>query len=146
MSRESSFDQPLSNWDTSSVTNMSIMFEYASLFNQDISSWDVSKVTNMSYMFTVASSFDQTLNWDITSVTNMFNMFSGVTLSTTNYDAILIYWENELQTAFPNGAGYTPTISISFGASQYTGGGTAAAARASLVNNFNWTIIDGGIA
>jgi len=75
----------------------------------------------------------------------MLSMFVNITLSTTNYDAILIYWENELQTAFPNGVGYTPTISITFGGSQYTGGGTAATARASLINNFNWTIIDGGI-
>jgi hypothetical protein len=50
-----------------------------------------------------------------------------------------------LDTTFPGGAGYTPTISISFGGSQYTGGGAAATARASLINNFNWTITDGGI-
>jgi len=99
----------------------------------------------MFYMFRGATSFDQTLNWDIINVTNMVNMFNGVTLSTTNYDAILIYWQNVLNTTFPGGAGYTPTISISFGGSQYTGGGAAATARASLINNFNWTITDGGI-
>tara|TARA_B110000967_G_C18823247_1_gene529892 strand:+ start:109 stop:411 length:303 start_codon:yes stop_codon:yes gene_type:complete len=100
----------------------------------------------MEEMFKNAVSFDQSLNWDITSVINMLNMFQGITLSTTNYDAILIYWENVLNTAFPGGTGYTPTISISFGGSQYTGGGSAAAARASLISNFNWTITDGGIA
>jgi len=99
----------------------------------------------MSGMFSSTLSFDQSLNWDITSVLDMFNMFHNITLSTTNYDAILIYWENVLDTTFPGGAGYTPTISISFGGSQYTGGGAAATARASLINNFNWTITDGGI-
>ena len=37
--------------DTSSVTNMNSMFNTAIKFNQDISSWNVSSVTNMSYMF-----------------------------------------------------------------------------------------------
>ena len=140
-----SFNQPL-NFDTSSVTSMFYMFNGATSFDQDISSWDTSSVTNMSQMFNGATSFDQSLNWNIINVTNMLNMFQGITLSTTNYDAILIYWENVLNTAFPGGTGYTPTISITFGGSQYTGGGTADAARASLISNFNWTITDGGIA
>jgi surface protein len=137
------FNQPL-NFDTSSVTNMFRVFEDSVDFNQPLS-WDTSNVTSMNSMFDSAASFDQSLNWDITSVLNMFNMFHNITLSTTNYNAILIYWENVLDTTFPGGTGYTPTISISFGGSQYTGGGTAAAARASLINNFNWTITDGGI-
>ena len=137
------FNQPL-NFDTSSVTNMFRVFEDSVAFNQPLS-WNTSSVTSMDSMFDNAASFDQSLNWDITSVLNMYNMLQNITLSTTNYDAILIYWENVLDTAFPGGTGYTPTISITFGGSQYTGGGTAAAARASLISNFNWTITDGGI-
>ena len=140
----SSFNQSLS-FDTSSVINMYRMFQSASIFNQPLN-FDTGNVTNMEEMFKDAGSFNQSLNWDITSVINMLNMFQGITLSTTNYDAILIYWENVLNTAFPGGTGYTPTISITFGGSQYTGGGSAAAARASLISNFNWTITDGGIA
>jgi len=38
-------------WDTSKVTNMSHMFNYAESFNQDISGWDTSNVTNKINMF-----------------------------------------------------------------------------------------------
>ena len=46
-----SFNQDISTWDVSKVTNMSYMFEHCYKFNQDISSWDVSKVTKKSRMF-----------------------------------------------------------------------------------------------
>ena len=46
-----SFNQDISNWDVSNVTNMSVMFNGATSFNQDISSWDVSSVTTIWYVF-----------------------------------------------------------------------------------------------
>ena len=71
-----SFNTDISNWDVSSVTNMSKMFNNASSFNQDINNWVVSSVTNMLQMFRKATSFNQDLNsWDVSSVTNMHNMF-----------------------------------------------------------------------
>ena len=65
-------------WDVSSVTNMNIMFHYASSFNGDISKWDVSKVTSMEDMFYSASSFTQTLcaEWH-TSTADKDGMFDG---------------------------------------------------------------------
>ena len=44
-SSNTTFNQDISKWDTSSVTNMNSMFD-SSRFNQDISSWDASNVTN----------------------------------------------------------------------------------------------------
>ena len=41
----------ISNWDTSSVTDMSSLFQNATSFNQPLNKWNVSKVTNMSFMF-----------------------------------------------------------------------------------------------
>ena len=56
------FNQPLNNWDTSRVTNMSGMFLYTRSFNQDISNWDTSRVTNMDRMFWRAIVFNQSIN------------------------------------------------------------------------------------
>ena len=143
----SSFNKPLNNWDVSNVTIMSGMFRGASTFNQDINNWDVSNVTNMDRLLQ-QTAFNQNIGiWDITSVSSfLFFLTSTNSLTTANYDAILIGWEATLQAAFPNGSGYTPSISINFGNSEYTGGGAAEASRTSLINNFNWTITDGGIA
>ena len=70
------FNQDISSWDVSNVTNMSDMFS-GSTFNQDISSWDVSNVTDMNSMFS-GSSFNQDIStWDVSNVTNMFNMFNN---------------------------------------------------------------------
>ena len=74
----SSFNQDISNWDVSSVTLMTALFWGATSFNQDISSWDVSSVNIMENMFNDASSFNQDISsWDVSSVTNMESLFNG---------------------------------------------------------------------
>ena len=80
------FNQDISNWDVSNVTDMSYLFFWTT-FNQDISNWDVSSVTNMNSMFR-RSDFNQPIgNWEVSNVTTMSNMFSG------SSDGSGGYWE-----------------------------------------------------
>ena len=73
-----SFDQPLNDWNTSNVTDMSEMFSGASSFDQPLNDWNTSNVTDMHYMFQFASLFDQPLDkWDVSNVTDMNGMFDG---------------------------------------------------------------------
>ena len=74
----STFNQDISTWDVSNVTDMSYMF-YDATFNQPIGNWDVSNVTNMDSMF-VNATFNQDISsWDVSSVINMFRMFRDAT-------------------------------------------------------------------
>ena len=54
-------DQPIGQWNTSSVTDMYSMFRSAAAFNQPIDQWNTSSVTNMNYMFYRAAAFKQTI-------------------------------------------------------------------------------------
>ncbi|MBC6410503.1 MAG: BspA family leucine-rich repeat surface protein [Ekhidna sp.] len=132
----SAFNQDLSNWNTSSVTNMSRMF-IGSSFNQDLSKWDVSSVTNMSSMFN-GSSFNQDLSeWDISNVTDMMFMFFGnSSMSSENYDKILIGWST-----LDTDAGETKIpSSITFGApDKYSCRGKAG--RDTLTDTYSWDIL-----
>ncbi len=131
----SSFNQDISNWNVGNVTNMLGMFMRASSFNQDIANWNVGNVTNMQWMFLRASSFNQDIgNWDVGNVLNAINMFEGVTLSTVNYDALLIGWDAQ---------NLNPNVSFHGGNSKYCAG---ASARANMMSSDTWSIIDGGIA
>ena len=70
----------ISFWDTSNITDMSLLFRDKTNFNSDISNWDVSNVINSSYMFYGATNFNQPLdNWVVSNVTNMRLMFIGAT-------------------------------------------------------------------
>ena len=92
----SDFNEDISGWNTSAVTNMESMFYYAKNFNQDIGTsiidasmsptdtsymaWDTSCVTDMSYMFYYAESFNGDISgWDTSLVATMRQMFNGAT-------------------------------------------------------------------
>jgi hypothetical protein len=114
------------------------MLSSALSFDQNIGNWNVSNVTNMNSMFSNASSFNQDIgSWDINQVTNFTNFMVGVTLSTVNYDALLIDWDAQ------GAMSYSGTVN--FGGSQYTSGGAADAARTSLIAKWGG-ITDGGAA
>jgi len=69
---------PISEWDTSLVTNMEGLFYRSDTFNGDISKWDVSNVSTMKDMLYFAPSFNCDLSeWDVSKVSNMTGMFGG---------------------------------------------------------------------
>ena len=84
------FNDDITNWDTSNVTEMKEVFSGWPTFNQDISNWDTSKVESMHGMFKTSkkvgnyysgpSSFNGPIgNWDVSNVVDMSEMFLGAT-------------------------------------------------------------------
>jgi surface protein len=70
------FNQPIGNWDVSHVFDMEGVFWDCDDFNQPIGDWDVSNVTDMRSVFYGAHAFNQPLNnWDVSNVTRMQFMF-----------------------------------------------------------------------
>jgi surface protein len=78
---ETTFNEDISSWDVSNVTDMQMMFDnYNSggnfVFNQDLSYWDTSNVTDMSSMFRDCYVFNSDLsNWETVNVSVMWSMF-----------------------------------------------------------------------
>lgn len=134
----------INNWTfkTSGSINFRHMFRNSS-FNRNIGSWNTRRVNTMRDMFRDNSSFDQDISsWDfrgISSDDNMRDFLKNGGLSTSNYDALLVRWASQ--------AGSMPDdIRIDMGNSQYTGGSSAASARSTLINTYDWEIDDGGSA
>lgn len=127
------FNQDISHWDVSNVTNMEAMFR-GSQFNKDISEWDVSGVENMNTMF-YFSQFDQDIShWDVSGVADFSNIFSQGSLSTKNYNRLLIGW------SFQN---LTPGLFFDVGDTRYDLG-FPQTRRQYIMEEFGWTINDGG--
>jgi len=131
-----SFNQPLNSWDTGSFTQIREAFANCINFNQNLNTWDTANVTNMFKTFFAATNFDQSLLWDISNVTDIRDFLRNGELSTANYDATLISW---------SGQDVSLNESTNFGDSEYSTG-DAETARAVLINDKGWTIVDGGPA
>ena len=132
------FNADITGWNMSGVTLMNSMFRTATIFNQAIGVWNTAAVTNMNNTLRECPAFNQDISaWDIAAVADLGSFMMGTTLSTVNYDALLIAWEAQTVVS-----GLVPN----FGSSKYTGGGAAATARAALIASDLWTITDGGIA
>jgi surface protein len=88
-SRRARFDEDLSRWNVSNVSDMSYMFSGAT-FNGDLSRWDVAKVTNMRGMFYRATQFNGDLSqWNVSRVIDMSCMFCGA----SHFDRDLSRWD-----------------------------------------------------
>jgi len=66
-------------------------------------------------------------------------MFTNVTLSTSNYDNLLLGWASLSSSA-------NPALTFNAGNSKYSNLANVIAARDRLINDFSWQITDGGIA
>ncbi len=127
--------------DVPNLSGLSGTFNHAfrecHVFNGSVAGWDVSGATSMSNFFFNAYLFDQSLgSWNVSNVTSMTNFLGNATLSTANYDATLIAWA-----ALPS---LQSGINFHGGNSKYSP--AAVAARNILINDFGWTINDGGPA
>jgi surface protein len=73
----------IDDWDTSTITNMSYMFEGQDVMaTTDISTWDTSNVTNMDGMFKNAQSFNEDLTrWNVALIPSEPTDFATGTLS-----------------------------------------------------------------
>ena len=135
----------ISSFDITGASNIGSMFtQCTSLVSIDVSSFDTSSVTQMGNMFGACNALTSIVgveDWDVTglnSTGSLTNFITGGSMTTAQYDNLLIKWE--AQSEF---SGMSP----SFGASTYTSGGTAAAARAAMLTTGRYSAInDGGIA
>jgi len=72
----SSFNRPIGNWDVGNGLSFYAMFRLANSFNQDIGDWDVSKGIDFGLMFSFNASFNQDIStWDVGEGTNFSSMF-----------------------------------------------------------------------
>ncbi len=134
------FNGDISRWNVEVLTNMSRMFDGATSFNQDIGRWNTSVVTNMDSTFYGAISFNQSIGgWRVETVRSMHDMFKGVTLSPTNYDALLVGWG----APGANSQFLQPLVHFGGGDSKYSSF-EAVTARENLTRFFSWVITDGG--
>ena len=130
------FNGNINGWNLNGITQADSFFRGCSSFNQPLYNWDTSTIEDMQLMFYDCTSFNQNIsNWDINQVTSFSDFMTNVTLSTANYDSLLITWNNQ------GAMSYSGTVN--FGNSIYRLGGNAESARTSLISKWG-NIIDGG--
>jgi len=114
--------QPLS-WNTSMVSDMSWMFNITTVFNQDISAWNTSNVTNFLGMFSRAQAFNQDIGgWNTAKATNMSSMFNGAWVFNQNISA----WDTSKVTGM---------VSMFLGTGAFNNGGQPLTWNTSAVTN-----------
>jgi hypothetical protein len=99
--------------------------------------WNFTNVVSFIQMLDSCLLFNESLaSWDIRNGTEFTFFAIRVTLSTDNYDATLISWNNQIPKT---------NVTCDFGNSKYSLG-AASIARTNLIVSRQWTITDGGIA
>ena len=136
-----SFNQSVANFNTANVTSMAGMFYGATSFNQSVANFNTANVTSMAEMFRNASSFKQSLATFTlgAGLTTVSSMCQGCNINATGTTA-------NYDATLVAWAAQDPPNSLAFhgGSSQYSAAGGGTAARASLIADDLWTITDGG--
>ena len=109
----SAFDKNIGSWNTSKVTSMNNMFNGASVFNQNINSWNTSKVTDMSYMFYASFAFNGDISlWNTSNVTNMISIFA----SASSFNQDINSWNTsnvtDMSFMFQNASAFNKNIGL----------------------------------
>lgn len=168
----SNFNQDISNWDTSNVTDMTNLAGGCLNFTRNISNWDFSKVVNFQGMFanSPAPLHNDFSLWNIsTNLNNIRYMMMAMVdsdfsswagkfninvmldgwfldnggMTTLNYDKFLnALWLDYNTTRASQWATRTNPKNLGVGVSKYSSAG--ASARTNLVNA-GWNISDAGI-
>ena len=134
----------LTTFNTTTCTNFKNMFKgCTSIKTLDVTNFDTSLSVDFNSMFEGCTNLNDIngVEWfnigGLNGPNDLNDFMTDVTLPTARYDDLLINWDAQ---AVTNGQ------TVNFGGSTYTGGGAAAAARASLIAGDGWVIADGGIA
>tara|TARA_R100000655_G_scaffold2405_2_gene9487 strand:+ start:36 stop:2324 length:2289 start_codon:yes stop_codon:yes gene_type:complete len=125
-------------WDVSNIQNFSSLFKNCGSFNQPLNNWVTSSATSMSNMFFSCSSFDQSLaTFDISSVTTFGSQFGYLlNLSTPNYDATLVSWNNQNVSTLSSVVDFGNSVPSCDNAAS----NGAFAARANLMTSNKWNV------
>ena len=87
---ETDFNQDISSWDVSNITNMYLLFKDNPSFNQNISYWNTGSLTSLYLVFSGASSFNQDISgWDTSNVTE----FAGTFWNASSFNQDLSGWD-----------------------------------------------------
>jgi surface protein len=86
----STFDNDISRWNVSKVTDMSFMFYHAD-FNQDISNWDISNVIDMKEMFSDSKFNSDLSSWNITKKCDTTLMFDNCHICAKYYPNFILF-------------------------------------------------------
>jgi hypothetical protein len=128
------------NWNVGSGEIFNGMF-FRSGMSRNLSNWNMSKAIDISEMFLGGTFIPLTFpitgieNWNVSNVTfaSQFIKFRG-DIGFAKYDQILINWSQQ---------NLKPNVTIEFENCKYSS--LAESARQSIIDNYNWTIIDGGL-
>lgn len=124
-------------WGNMKWTTMNNAFNGCSNFNiSAIDAPDLSICTDMSFTFSNCNKINSNINnWNVSNIVLFTDFMLGVTMSTANYDALLVAW---------NGLDLANNLTVNFGSSKYTTVGQAA--KNQIISDDGWTFIDGGLA